>query len=139
MSTTTNATTALNTPVRDALSWFEIPVVQMDRAQRFYEAVLGRPMRREAMGPGTELAVFAYQPETGVGGALIVGNPALTPANTGTLVYLNAEPSLDAAVARALAAGGQVLTPRVDLPDGMGSFAHVQDSEGNRVGLHALT
>ncbi|MEY2890892.1 MAG: hypothetical protein RJA98_800 [Pseudomonadota bacterium] len=122
-----------------ALNWFEIPVVNMDRAQSFYEAVLGRPMRREAMGPDSSLAVFAYQPETGVGGALIIGNPALQPSNTGTLVYLNAEPSLDAAVLRAVTAGGLVLTPRVQLPDGMGCFAHVQDSEGNRVGLHALT
>ena len=56
----------------------------------------------------------------------------------GTLVYLNAGPSLDAWLARVPAAGGSVALPKVTLPDGMGCFAHIIDSEGNRVGLHAL-
>ena len=53
-------------------------------------------------------------------------------------MYLNAEPSLDAALERAVAAGGKVAMPRVDLPDGMGCFAHLLDTEGNRIGLHAM-
>lgn len=118
-----------------AISWFEIPVADIDRAQAFYEAMLGAPLRREAMGPQT-LAVLPYiQPACG--GALLHG-PDAPPPGAGTLVYLNAEPSLDAATARAVAAGGRVLVPRVDLPDGMGAFVHIADSEGNRVGLHAM-
>ena len=65
-------------------------------------------------------------------------SPGLEPAAAGTLVYLDAAPTLDAALARLERAGGRLLTPKVTLPDGMGVFAHVQDSEGNRVGLHAL-
>lgn len=130
-----------NTATAHAIHWFEIPVRQLDRAQAFYEQVLGRPMRREAAGPGTTLAVFAYEPGSGAGGCLYhaTGANALQPSTQGALVYLNAEPSLDAATARAVAAGGRVLTPRVDLPDGMGAFVHIADCEGNRVGLHALT
>ena len=45
--------------MNNAISWFEIPTTQLDRAQAFYEAVLQRPMRREAMGP-SQGAVFAY-------------------------------------------------------------------------------
>ena len=119
-----------------AIHWFEIPVADMDRAQAFYEAVLGAPLRREAMGHQT-LAVLPYT-EPGVGGALIAAGH-IKPGPNGTVVYLNVEPSLDAAVARALAAGGQVVTPRVDQPDGMGSFVHLLDLEGNRIGLHAHT
>ena len=37
--------------MKSAISWFEIPTPQLDQAQVFYESVLGRPMRREAMGP----------------------------------------------------------------------------------------
>ena len=56
-----------NTSV-NAISWFEIPTTQLDKAQAFYESVLGRPMRREPMGP-SEGAVFAYDPEgEGTGG-----------------------------------------------------------------------
>ena len=36
---------------RNAISWFEIPVLDLDRAQHFYETLLGHPLRREAMGP----------------------------------------------------------------------------------------
>ena len=118
-----------------AINWFEIPVANIDRAQAFYEALLGAPLRREAMGPQT-LAVLPYT-EPAVGGALIAGDRIPAPSGNGTLVYLNVNPSLDAALARALAAGAQLVTPRVDLPDGMGSFVHVLDVEGNRIGLHA--
>ncbi len=118
-----------------AINWFEIPVANIDRAQAFYEALLGAPLRREAMGPQT-LAVLPYT-EPAVGGALIAGDHIPAPSGNGTLVYLNVNPSLDAALARALAAGAQLVKPRVDLPDGMGSFVHVLDVEGNRIGLHA--
>jgi hypothetical protein len=67
----------------------------------------------------------------------MAGERAPVPSADGPLVYLNVDPSLDAAVARAVAAGGRVTTPKVVLPDGMGCFAHVVDTEGNRVGLHA--
>ena len=63
------------------------------------------------------------------------GTPA--PSVNGTLVYLNAAPSLDAVLARVEAAGGRITTPKVQLPGDMGVFAHVTDTEGNRIGLHA--
>lgn len=122
--------------VRNAINWFEIPVRDLERAQAFYEKVLTKPLRREQMGPQT-LAVLPYD-QAGVGGALLAGAEAPEPSAAGTLVYLNAEPSLDAAIERAVAAGGRVATPRIELPDGMGAFAHVIDTEGNRIGLHAM-
>ena len=120
-----------------AVNWFEIPVLDMDRAQAFYEALLGAPLRREAMGPQT-LAVFAYD-DTGVGGCLLAGADVPAPSANGTLVYLNARPSLDAVLARVAVAGGRITTPKVQLPGDTGVFAHITDTEGNRVGLHALS
>lgn len=126
----------MNAPTH-ALNWFEIPVRDLDRAQRFYEQVLQRPLKREAMGPELTLAVFPYAQGQGAGGCLMAGGP-LQPAAQGTLVYLDAGPRLDDAAARVAGAGGRVLQPRVDLPEGMGAFVHIQDPEGNRVGLHAM-
>ena len=124
--------------MNNALSWFEIPTTQLDQAQAFFEAVLQRPMRREAMG-SSQGAVFAYDMAAGgVGGALMMGPTAPALATGGTLVYLDASPSLDAALERTLAAGGQIALPRQALPPGMGFFAHITDLDGNRVGLHAL-
>ena len=123
--------------MKNAVSWFEIPSTQLDKAQAFYEAVLDCKLRRETMGP-SEGAVFPYEGDEGVGGALLAGPTAPAPAAGGTLVYLDASPSLDAALARALKAGGKVALPRQALPPGMGFFAHITDLDGNRVGLHAL-
>ncbi|MGQ0710307.1 MAG: VOC family protein [Rhodoferax sp.] len=123
---------------KDAISWFEIPTIDLDSAQAFYEALLQRPMRREAMGP-SQGAVFAYDMQQGgVGGALMMGPSAPPVAQGGTLVYLDASPSLDAALQRAQAGGGRVALGRTALPEGMGFFAHIEDLDGNRVGLHAL-
>ncbi len=124
--------------MKNAISWFEIPTTQLADAQAFYETVLGRPMRRETMGP-SQGAVFAYDREAqGTGGALMMGPTAPTLSTGGTLVYLDATPSLDAALQRAVAQGGQIVQPRTALPPGMGFFAHITDLDGNRVGLHAL-
>lgn len=130
-STSTAATAALR-----AITWFEIPVVDLARAQRFYETTLGRPLQREQMGPHP-MAVFAYG-DGQTGGCLMSGTDRPAAPATGVTVYLSAEPSLDAALERATGAGGRVVQPRTALPEGLGAFAHVLDPDGNRVGLHAL-
>ena len=119
---------------KDALSWFEIPAADLPRATRFYEAVLGRELKPETMGP-MRLAIFAYE-QPGVGGCLIAGD-GYRPAASGTVVYLSVD-AVDGALERAKSAGGTVALPKTSLPEGMGSFAHIIDTEGNRVGLHAL-
>jgi uncharacterized protein len=120
-----------------AITWFEIPTTQLDHAQAFYESVLGKPMRREAMGP-SEGAVFAYDPgKDGVGGALMQGPSAPAKSSGGTLIYLDASPSLDEALKRVIRAGGAIALGGQALPPGMGYFAHIVDLDGNRVGLHA--
>jgi predicted enzyme related to lactoylglutathione lyase len=123
--------------MKNAITWFEIPSTDLNKAQAFYEAVLECKMRREPMGP-SQGAVFPYEAETGVGGAILAGPTAPAPASGGTLIYLDASPSLDAALARAVKAGGKVALPRQALPPGLGFFAHITDLDGNRVGLHAL-
>jgi uncharacterized protein len=122
----------------NALNWFEIPATNIERAQRFYETLMGAPMKRESMGPGMEMANFPYTQAAGVGGCLMSG-PGMVPSASGAVVYLAATPTLDAVLARLALAGGKLLTPKVTLPDDIGVFAHIEDSEGNRVGLHAQT
>ncbi|MFO1194648.1 MAG: VOC family protein [Rhodoferax sp.] len=124
------------TPPLHAAKWFEIPAPDLDASQRFYETVLDRPLRREVMGANT-IAVFPYA-AGGSSGCLHSGATMLPPAAHGTLVYLDCNPSLDAALARAVAAGGRIAMPRTSLPPGMGIIAHLIDVAGNRVGLHAL-
>ena len=121
---------------QNAISWFEIPVVDLDRAQAFYETVLARKLRREDFG-GDALAVFPYDaPATG--GALQAGASATARAGSSIRIYLDCMPSIDAVLARVEAAGGHIVAPKSALPPGMGFIAHMRDTEGNEVGLHAL-
>jgi hypothetical protein len=122
---------------RNAIDWFEIPVVDLDRAQFFYEFLLCVPMRRESID-GSQLALFQYDGAGGgAGGCLYAGPDARRPGESGTLIYLNAGPSLDEVLSRVNAAGGRIVTTKVQLPGDMGVYAHIVDSEGNRIGLHA--
>ena len=92
--------------MKNAITWFEIPTTQLDRAQALYEALLGQPLHRENMGP-SEGAVFAYDGASdGVGGALMMGSTAPQVSGGGTLVFLDASPSLDSALERVVAHGG---------------------------------
>ena len=75
-------------PTAHALTWFEIPVRDLNRASAFYETLLATTLRRETLG-GSELAVFGAD-EHGVGGCLMAGDTAPAPSTSGTLVYLNA-------------------------------------------------
>lgn len=120
----------------DAISWFEIPVRDLDRAQRFYEAVLERKLARETMG-AEQLAIFPAG-EGRTQGCITLGATPVAPSTTGTRVYLDASPSIDAALSRVADAGGKVVARKTALPPGMGFWAHVGDTEGNVVGLHAM-
>ncbi|WGT65054.1 VOC family protein [Variovorax paradoxus] len=122
--------------MQNAISWFEIPVADIDRAQAFYETVLGRQLRRQDFG-GETLAVFPYD-DPATGGALQAGANASAHAGSGIRIYLDCMPSIDAVLARIEAAGGRIVAPKSALPEGMGFIAHMRDTEGNEVGLHAL-
>ncbi len=127
----------MTTATQHAIDWFEIPCINIDRAQAFYEQVLGKPLQRENYsGPGMTMAVFPAEGADAVRGALQAGPRVAPPSQHGTIVYLNGGVSIDAALARVGPAGGQILLPCTALPPGLGFIAHIIDTEGNRVGLH---
>ena len=116
--------------------WFEIPVKNMDRAQTFYEHVLGAKLEQNEMG-GMLMAWFPMRDKvTGASGALVKGK-GYVPARSGTLVYFST-PDIKAALARAGKRGGRTLMPKTDIGE-YGFIAFVLDCEGNRIGLHAST
>ncbi len=116
-----------------ALNWFEIPVTDMERAQRFYGAVLGREIPRIDQD-GSKVGLLCGG--DGVGGA-IVKTDGYAPAESGTVVYLQCGQDLSAALGRVEPAGGRVVLPKTNIgPHGF--CAQFLDTEGNRVGLHSM-
>lgn len=121
----------------NALNWFEIPAADLNRATSYYETLLGKPLRRES-SCGMPMSIFPYDEKAGVGGCVVAGEGCV-PGSAGTVVYLDASPSIDAVLARNAAAGGEIAVTKTALPEGMGYFAQLIDTEGNRVGIHSLT
>lgn len=120
--------------MNNPICWFELPVTDMARAVRFYEAVFGVTLRRDACG-GHPMAIFPYA-EPQPSGAL-VQMPQLAPRDNGTLVYLNGGEDLNLALQRVRAAGGEVAMEKTLIAEDIGYMALFIDSEGNRVGLYS--
>jgi hypothetical protein len=114
--------------------WFDIPVVDLDRATAFYAAVLGVGVSKMDF-EGTAFSVIEH--EDGNGGCLVPKSKEVT-ADKGLLLYLNVDGRIHDAVAKTKKLGGRVLEEVTGIgPHGF--RAVVVDSEGNRVALHSQT
>ena len=113
---------------------FEIPVADLDRAQRFYEAVFETKLVRQDVD-GYTMAFFPRADgKPGASGALAKGD-VYVPSKTGAILYFDV-PQIDPVLTRATAAGGKVLYPKKDIGEA-GFVAEIEDSEGNRIALSA--
>lgn len=119
----------------NALNWFEVPAADINRARKFYEQVFSTQMEEPNEMMGMWMCFFPAGQDK-VGGALVQG-PMHTPSTTGSIVYLNANPSLQAVVDRVEPAGGRVTMPATKISDEIGYMAFFIDSEGNAMALHA--
>jgi uncharacterized protein len=121
-------------PIESQVVWFDIPVADLDRAIRFYSAVLGCKVEKQEAAPGMFLGVLPHEGQA-VGGCLVVPRDN-SPSDHGVLIYLNCDRRLDEAVAAVEAQGGTVLESAHSIGP-YGSRAIILDSEGNRVALHS--
>ena len=115
--------------------WCDIPVRDLDRAIRFYSAVLGCAVSKQEFPGGLALGVLPHEGQD-VGGCLVC-DPESSPSDKGPLLYLNAQGRLDEAIAAVVPHGGEILQPRH--PIGPHGFRAVfLDCEGNRLALHSM-
>jgi len=112
--------------------WFDIPVADLARAAKFYEAVLAIKVEREE-SDGFAFCVFEH--DRGNGGCLVPDRDAVSDRH-GVLVYLNAEGRIRAACEQVGRYGGRIVR-EVHAIGPHGFRAIVRDSEGNRIALHS--
>ena len=121
----------------DTLCWTDIPVTNLDRAIKFYSAVLGKEVRRLSESR-MEYGLLPHE-EQNASGCLVVrgdsGGVDNRPSANGPLIYLSLEGRLDEAVETARKNGGKVLRARQKIGE-HGFRAVIIDSEGNRIALH---
>jgi predicted enzyme related to lactoylglutathione lyase len=113
--------------------WVDIPVSDLDRAVRFYSAVLGGEVQKQEY-PGMTIGLLPGY-DSDVSGCLFTKADEV-PSASGLLIYLNAQGRLDEAIAVVEPNGGKVLQPRHQIGP-HGYRAVILDSEGNRVALHS--
>jgi uncharacterized protein len=119
------------------VGWFEIPVINMERALKFYETILKIKLTPTKILE-YEMALFP-EIEGGLGtpGALMM-HQSFIPSDKGVLIYFT-PPSGNLAneLSRVEAAGGTVLQQKALITEEIGYWGVFLDTEGNRIGIHS--
>jgi predicted enzyme related to lactoylglutathione lyase len=123
----------------NAISWFEIPAIDLDRAAKFYEAIMGIsfiPMDT----PNIKMRMFPVDdPVKGIGGAIVDSGGFHRPSETdGVLIYLNGNPDVQNILDKVEHAGGSILVPKTQISPEYGYMAVIRDTEGNRIAFHSV-
>jgi uncharacterized protein len=124
--------------MQHAISWFEIPSTNLERATKFYETIFNVqliPMDT----PNIKMRLFPLEDMMGVGGAVVDSGGFHKPSVTdGPLIYLNGNPDVQNVLDKVEIAGGKIMVPKTEISPEYGYMAVFIDTEGNRVGLHSV-
>lgn len=121
----TDPHTADADPTLNRVTWWEIPVSDLDAAQAFYGSVFDW-----AFTPFGDGFVMAQ-----VGGEYIGGlHTGSAPGGEGVRIYVNVG-DLERTLRRISGAGGTVHHERTEISPEMGWWADFTDPDGNRIGL----
>lgn len=122
----------------NVVGWFEIPVSDMDRAAKFYEAVFDINLSRHIFG-NFEMAWFPEaESQIGSAGSLVKSDKNYKPSTEGVLIYFTAQSGdLENELGKVEKAGGKVLMSKTPVSEEYGFMALILDTEGNRIALHS--
>ena len=122
--------------MKNFVKWFEIPATDIVRAVSFYEQLFG--MKLEVIECGTETMAFFPKDELNVTGAISVAKN-FNPSSDGVVINFDADGQMKLLIDKVKKLGGEIITDRTKIEvEGIGYFALVKDSEGNRIGFHSV-
>ncbi len=115
------------------VTYFEIPVADMDRAIHFYKTVFGFDFERQIVD-GYDMALLPVaEGAPGATGALVKGD-VYVPSKNGPIIYFNVE-DIDATLEKVKTTAAPILYAKKDV-GAFGFVAEFEDSEGNRIALN---
>ncbi len=118
------------------LSWFEIPVSDIEKAKQFYSALFGWNYEKFMY----EASYCAIQGENGRMGALRQTNELASskPVSHPLPVMYFTVDDVGGTLKKVQSLGGQIALDKCDIPNNGGSYAHFHDLDKNRIGIYAL-
>lgn len=124
--------------MKHAVSWFEIPSTDLERATKFYETIFGVTLNHLDT-PGIKMRMFPLDDMmTGVGGAVVKSDFHKPSVSDGPLIYLNGNPDVQIILDKVITAGGSIMVPKTQISPEYGYMAVIIDTEGNRIALHSV-
>ena len=114
--------------------WFEIPVIDFDRAKKFYSDIFQFQIEEEEMG-GSLMGFFPMEGYANSGA--IVKGEGYEPSDKGAMIYLNGGDDLQVVEDMIEPAGGKVIMKKMKISDEIGFMAIFLDTEGNKLALHS--
>lgn len=119
--------------------WFEIYVDDMQRAKKFYEAMLGIQLT-ELTNPtddGAQMLAFPMEMESkNMASGALVKMEGMKPGGSGTVVYFYSDDCAKEQ-AKIADAGGKVVNEKMSLGE-FGFALMAKDTEGNMFGVHSM-
>jgi predicted enzyme related to lactoylglutathione lyase len=122
----------------NVVGWFEIPVIDMERAINFYESLFDVKLERHPLGP-LDMAWFPWiEGKIGSGGSLVFNKENYKPSPDGVLIYFTTTSgNINEDLKKIEKNGGKVIQPKTMISEDIGYMALFIDSEGNRIALHS--
>ncbi len=118
------------------IGWFEIPVLDMERAKLFYDIVFNISIYIHDLG-GLIMGWFPDAPgKSGASGSLVKHGMYAPSVTDGPLIYFSCE-DVNEQLSRVETAGGEILKQKTEIGNGHGFMALLKDTEGNRIALHS--
>lgn len=121
---------------QNVVTWFEIPVLDMDREVAFYNKVFNISIKVQDFG-GLLIGWFPYAEGTEGASGSLIKNEAYKPSEThGAVIYFGSQDAQNE-IDRVEKAGGKMLQTKTQISPEIGYMGLFIDSEGNRIALHS--
>ncbi|WP_339837729.1 VOC family protein [uncultured Maribacter sp.] len=118
------------------IAWFEVPVIEMERAKIFYETIFDVSISVNEFG-GFKMGWFPDKNKPGEANGSLVQHENYVPSlKKGVLIYFSCE-DVSEVLNKVEEAGGQVLQYKTEIGEGHGFMGILKDTEGNRIALHS--
>jgi predicted enzyme related to lactoylglutathione lyase len=121
----------------NGIGWFEIPVLDMERAKAFYETSLEIIITVRDFG-GSQMRWFPnVHGKPGASGLLMKHKAYIPSVTHGAFLYFSPT-YITSVLQKVEKAGVSIIQPKTEIARGQGFMALIKDTEGNRIGLRSF-